>query len=402
MNKMNYTYQLEKGSRKFKCPKCGKKAFVRFIFTADNSYAKEEFGRCDRESKCGYFNAPNTDGFIPVKNYTFTPQISVCQEQYYIPNSTLNSILKGYDQNAFVQNLLSSIAYPMSKVMVMEVVQLYKVGTLTNGFMAGALCLPFISKKGDINAIQVKQFDNDNHTTKTNFLHAIAAKHYEFQNKTRPMWLNNYLKNDKIIRCLFGEHLLKVYPHNPIALVEAPKTALYASLYFGMPQCKTDFLWLAVFNKSSLSYNKFKVLAGRDVVLFPDLNAYEDWSNKASQIKHYLKGCHVSVSNYLEHNATDEDKQEGLDLGDYLIKYDWRSFRSQKKIEDKEKDVSKPKKEMKAYLYDEGQLYLKQPFMDAYTVYPDVESFVNRTCLPRFVSASEIKVDLLQEINLKS
>ena len=51
-----------------------------------------------------------------------------------------------------------------------------------------------------------------------------------------PNWLTPYKKNESKVSCLFGEHLLSKYPHNPIALVEAPKTAIYSTLYFGTPE----------------------------------------------------------------------------------------------------------------------------------------------------------------------
>jgi hypothetical protein len=54
--------------------------------------------------------------------------------------------------------------------------------------------------------------------------------------------------------------LLSLYPNNPIALVEAPKTAIYGSLYFGVPRTSKEMLWLAVYNLSSLTYKKLKVL----------------------------------------------------------------------------------------------------------------------------------------------
>jgi hypothetical protein len=94
---------------------------------------------------------------------------------------------------------------------------------------------PFIDINNTVRAIQVKQFDQANHTTKTTFLHSILKYKFEQQGKSLPDWLSAYELNESKVSCLFGEHLLKKFPNNPVALVEAPKSAIYSTLYFGLP-----------------------------------------------------------------------------------------------------------------------------------------------------------------------
>ena len=125
------------------------------------------------------------------------------------------------------------------------------------------------------------------YTMQTNFLHSIIEKHHT-QNKTPlPAWLQAYQTNESKVSCLFGEHLLSKYPNNPIALVEAPKTAIYGTLYLGQPEHPKNFIWLAVYNKSSFSFDKLKVLRGRTVYVFPDLskdgNTFKEWETKAKE-----------------------------------------------------------------------------------------------------------------------
>ena len=53
-----YQNILDKSSKKFSCPNCGQKTFVRFIECETGDYLTENLGRCDRESKCGYYAQP--------------------------------------------------------------------------------------------------------------------------------------------------------------------------------------------------------------------------------------------------------------------------------------------------------------------------------------------------------
>lgn len=342
-----HRYIFEKGSKKHHCPECTKKRFVRYIDTETGEYLPEQYGRCDRESKCGYFLKPYKDGYAkaileqeqgnktdwkpqrpkPIKKPVNKPK------RAFIPVEVFNCTRAGYEQNTFIQNLLSRVAFPFEVQDVEKVISLYHLGTVQNGYRAGANTFPFIDAQGNVRAIQVKQFDEQNHTTGTDFLHSIIEKHHTRNNKPLPEWLEAYNKNETKVSCLFGEHLLSKYPYNPVALVEAPKTAIYGTLYFGFPEQPTNLLWLAVYNLSSLNLNKLEALKGRIVYLFPDLSkdgkAFELWSNKATEIQKRLQGTYFHVSDLLEQLAPQQDKEQGKDIADYLIKQDWRLFRKQ-------------------------------------------------------------------------
>jgi hypothetical protein len=223
------------------------------------------------------------------------------------------------------------VQFPFEVIEVTKVVQLYRLGTVANGYRAGANTFPFIDIKGNVRAVQVKQFDEQNHTTGTDFLHSIIEKYHTRNNKPLPEWLEVYTKQDKRISCLFGEYLLSKYHSNPVALVEAPKTAVYGTLYFGLPETPESLIWLAVYNKSSFSFDKLKVLQGRFVYVFPDLskdgNTFKEWETKAKEYESRLPGTRFIFSDLLEQLAPERDKSEGNDLADYLIKQDWRLFR---------------------------------------------------------------------------
>lgn len=339
---IEYRYCLDNSSKKYFCPACNKKKFVRFIDRKTNLYLPSNYGRCDRESKCAYFLNPYENGYnneVENDNTFFKSTLSLQSnsttkpEIVYFDFNTFNQTLdeKRFKKNVFIQNLLSNVEFPFNVNDVNNVIEIYNLGTIVRGYREGATTFPFIDLKGNVRAIQVKQFNNENKTISTDFLHSILEKHYNRASKPLPNWLKKYLIQEKKITCLFGEHLLQKFVDNPIALVEAPKTAIYGTLYFGFPENKSNFLWIAVYNKSSFNYEKLKVLQGRFIYVFPDLSknreTYYEWEAKAKEIEKKIPATKFIFSDILEQYALDEDKIKGKDLADYLIKLDWRNFR---------------------------------------------------------------------------
>ena len=349
MDKHRYKLASNK-VKKLDCPYCGaKKHWQRYIDIETGEVLPEHWGRCDNEGKCNEWNDPYKDGYAKMiweqkqGNRSELPNNWKPQRKKAIPLPTPEPVYfdfdtfkqtlqpERYEKNTFIQNLFYRVQFPFEVDEVTKVIQLYRLGTVANGYRAGANTFPFIDIKGNVRAVQVKQFDEQNHTTGTDFLHSIIEKHHTRNNKPLPEWLEAYTKQDKRISCLFGEHLLSKYHSNPVALVEAPKTAVYGTLYFGLPETPESLIWLAVYNKSSFSFDKLKVLQGRFVYVFPDLskdgNTFKEWETKAKEYESRLPGTRFIFSDLLEQLAPERDKSEGNDLADYLIKQDWRLFR---------------------------------------------------------------------------
>lgn len=127
-----------------------------------------------------------------------------------------------------------------------------------------------------------------------------------FELKRRRLLKNNF----QLQQCLFGEHLMIKYSGKEVAVVESEKTAIIMSIL--MP----EFLWLATGGSTGINKEKFQTLTGKKVILYPDLGQYENWKKKAKSIIN----CKIKVSKLLENKATENDKKQGYDLADYLLK----------------------------------------------------------------------------------
>jgi hypothetical protein len=132
-------------------------------------------------------------------------------------------------------------------------------------------------------------------------------------------WVHNKLKKTGALpedfnlqQCFFGEHLLKIYPEKSVAIVESEKSAIIASIIF------PDLIWLAAGSLNGLSIEKCQVLNGRDITLYPDLGAFGKWKTKATEIQNQCN-CNIILSNLLEVEATDNDRENSLDIADYII-----------------------------------------------------------------------------------
>lgn len=319
-----------------------KKKFVRYVDTVTGEYLPACYGRCDRDLNCGYHVNPYNDGYARLKQQEEKGKYSEKRKPFkpkttptsLIPHEILKGTRKGYERNSFIQNLLKHVKYPFEVADIKQVISLYNLGTVCKGYRSGAVTFPFIDYKGRVRAIQVKKFDKKNSTMATDYIHSIIGNFYKKRNRPLPDWLQAYLKNDKKVSCLFGAHLLAKHQLNPVALVEAPKTAIYATLYYGFPDNPENLLWLAVYNLTSLNVEKCKDLKGRNVILFPDLSkpgakesCYELWSRKAVELEKQIPNTCFKTNNLLETIATEAEKIKGLDLADYLIERDWRAFR---------------------------------------------------------------------------
>lgn len=306
-----YKYSLNKGSRKFNCPGCGQKRLVRYINNETKEYLHDSIGRCDRENNCGYHYKPKqyfTDNNIPFddKESRFQFPNTKGMETWkrgnamsvdYLPFEIMDKSVSKHERC----NLFPFLESLFRKSIADHLCESYFIGTTREGNTA----FWQVDITGNIRQCKTMEYLQDGHRNKSIGV-LFAGKRI----------LNDQEAN--LQQCFFGEFLLSL-PENeskPVAIVESEKTAVIASVYY------PDFIWIATGGKHGCRWTEervCKVLAGRKVVLFPDLGAYDSWKAK-SLLLAAVAGCKVAVSDILEQCANDSDRANGLDIADYLLR----------------------------------------------------------------------------------
>jgi len=310
---IEHKYILEpyKGmNTRYRCPTCQQrdKTFSLYIDTETSEHIHPTVGRCNRESNCGHhytpkqyfqdnnisFDTPQTKAYIKYKVVT-PPQKPVS----FIPVEVFKASLKAHETNHFVQFLINLFGVEVAS----QLVSRYFIATSKH--WNGATVFWQIDTRGKVRTGKIMLYS------------PTTGK--RVKNLELPVyWVHKALKQPEfeLRQCLFGEHLL-IDKTKPVAIVESEKTAVIASVY--LPQ----FIWVAVGGISNLNAEKCSILKGRNVILFPDLNGFEKWSNKAKELSHLAI---FTVSDLLERKANEAEKKQGLDLADYLVRYDLKKF----------------------------------------------------------------------------
>lgn len=299
----DFRYKLEKydGQKtRFTCPSClKKKQFTRYIDIETNEYLNEKVGVCNRENKCGYHYTPkqyfeDNRGLI-TKPRHFTPKQIQPKPTSYISEEILIKSLKHYNQNNFVIFLNQKFGKEITK----KVVSNYKIAT--SKLWKGATVFWQIDCQYKIRTGKIMLYDGINRV------------------KNRNNWVHSalQLKDFNLSQCFFGEHLINS-SNFPIAIVESEKTAIIGSIYF--PQ----YIWLASAGSGGINHDKIKTLGNRTIILFPDASingiVFNKWKEKTKQFKN------VFVNDFLEVNANNKEKLDGVDLADFLLKYSIEEF----------------------------------------------------------------------------
>lgn len=306
MNYHNYILQPYEGMKsRHICPQCSKREFTLYIDIESGEYLSDHVGRCNREISCGYHYPPKeyflTNGILQ-EFKPITPRKEKVKPTSYIDEKVFKSSLTRYSKNYLINFLLNKFGSQI----VTRLIETCYIGTGENG----TTIYWQIDELGKIRTGKIMLYNSD--TGKR------VKGEYNHIN-----WVHSKIDNFNLKQCLFGEHLVKDNT-KPIAIVESEKTAIICSVY--LPQ----YTWVATGGLNNLKADKCKSLKGRNVVLFPDLGGFEKWQIKAEELKAI---CNVRISDLLEKNATEEARNKGYDLADYLLEFEPKQFEKKKEYE---------------------------------------------------------------------
>ncbi len=297
---------------RYRCPSCQQrdKTFSLYIDTETGKLIHPSVGRCNRESNCGYHYTPkkyfqdNNISFDTPQPKAYKPQTFTPQPKFvsFIPDEVFKASLNptAFETNHFVQFLINQFGVEIASELVS------RCFIATSKHWNGATVFWQIDTQGKVRTGKIMLYSpTTGKRVKEPFNHIN--------------WAHKALKQPEfeLRQCLFGEHLL-IDKTKPVAIVESEKTAIIASVYL------PEFIWLAVGSLTNLNAEKCSILKGRTVTLFPDLNGFEKWSSKAKELSHLAS---FTVSDLLERKATEAEREQGLDLADFLIKLNHKEFR---------------------------------------------------------------------------
>ena len=293
-----YRFILDPTSRKYKCPNCGQRSFVIFI-DSQTGEIMEEYGRCDRESKCGFFYHPSKGGFNNSRN----SDIVIDKIEIPSPSFHHNSIVE--ESMQLKSDFLKYIGLLFGTSAANEVQSKYKIGTFQH-FNYSTIFWQ-IDGLNNVRAGKIIQyFESGKRTKNISWMHKYLLD-------------INAIKNFNLSQCLFGLHLTNDDKSSIIGLVESEKTACIMSIVF------PDFLWLSCGAKGEFKLAKLSAIKDREIIAYPDCeiqnngtSTYDEWKKKAEGFNKI--GFKIYVSDLLEKESTLEQKKQGIDIADYFMK----------------------------------------------------------------------------------
>lgn len=374
----SYPYTLEpykgKGSR-YNCPKCKHNGTLsKYINTETGEQIPGDYGRCNRETNCGYHVKPPIEtepieikclyvGFNKCEVYSPKAyKLHIEGKAFFIPKTVVFELADKhcYASESFLKQPKNQIPHtetdykmftgqynsfnvpqpqprqvvpdqkPFSLIPVEAFTESLKPEAYETNHFANYLIKLFGAQVAS-KAISRYYIGTSNHWNgatvfwQLDINHKVRAGKIILYSPTTGKrakgctnWAHSVLKlPDYVLKqCFFGEHLLTGNT-KPVAIVESEKTAVIASVYLPW------FIWLATGGKQGLNPEKCSVLKGRAVTLWPDLNCYNDWEKKRKELSHIAK---FNVIDLLELKATEAEKASGFDLADYLVRFDLSGF----------------------------------------------------------------------------
>lgn len=286
-------YHLDTSSRKYICPSCHRKTFVRYL-DAEGHSLSAEVGRCDRQDKCRYHYPPRLyfadNRWRQPSPGRFMAEPRRRPDPDFIPRHLMLRSMRGYGDNSLVRFLHSRFDALLGAETVEGIVKEYAVGTST--LYGGSPLFWQVDPQGNIRTGKIMGYDA---TTGRRVRHP------------RPLfaWVHKMLHDKpeyRLRQAYFGSHRLAFFdsikltetskPH--ILLMESEKSALVMALSVRWGWVHRQMLPMACggcdgFNPNDERlrdpFDALAALRGLKVTLYPDQGKYEEWSEKARKLE---------------------------------------------------------------------------------------------------------------------
>lgn len=334
-NASTYRFQLDRTSKKWPCPQCRQKRFVRTVDTETREYLPDHVGRCDRENGCGYeFTWAD---YLKEKEAGRRPLIPSAPVEPpkpidYLPMDYLHQSIhqKHWARNNFFQFLKSLFGERVATDLF------NKYLLCTSAHWKGAALFPQVDEAGRLRQVKIML-----HNPLTGKRMKEGALVERFDKTTRSYvtevtekpcsviygrFINEKTKDLNLVQTFFGCHLLSEHPDKIVCVVESEKTAVIASVYW------PKFIWLATGGASGCRWREnetYKGLKGRSVTFFPDhgyfnlktgKTCFQEWQERCERIADVLPGTRVHASDLLEKRLEGQERKD-TDLADLLLEH---------------------------------------------------------------------------------
>jgi len=321
-----HRYTLEpyhgNGSR-YTCPNCQQKhTFTRYIDTETNTHIADHVGKCDREDNCGYHYPPRVyfasggSGFVERGSGSYTNFATRTANPYStLPYQYIEDTTKAYERNNFIKFLTRCF----DEGNALRLAALYKIGTSKH--WPGATIFWQIDVNDKLRTGKIMLYnEKDGHRVKKpynhiSWVHTLQGRGSGSEGRviTQPEPRATNPEPFKLNQCFFGEHLLSTHPFKTVAIAESEKTAIICAFVY------PEYIWLAAGSLDGLNINKCSVLKNRTIILYPDLNCYEKWQQRAREMRLRIPKTVITVNDMLEKSATEEKRARGFDMADHWI-----------------------------------------------------------------------------------
>ena len=242
-----YKYSLDSSSKKYNCPNCGSKRFVKYVETKTKKYTDSYFGRCDKTASCGFLADP--------------PSGTWSEANSFIDKEVIKNTLSRYEMNP----LFARFSQLFGQKKTTKAFRDYRVGTAH--LYDGSAVFYQIDEKERIRTGKIIGID--------------SATGNRFQDEQGPQitWVHSALNLPDFhpSQCLFGLHLLR-QETGRLVVVEKEEKALELRIQ------NPNITIMATGSASGFNHEYLAPLKGRWVTALPDDDTFDQWHKTAATL----------------------------------------------------------------------------------------------------------------------